>query len=737
MKQIFRTWVFQCCLLAVVAGGGPAVFADTIITKSGQTLEGVIKDENQFNVRLDNRGNMISVPKTRIKSITKKTPDENVKLLLDRAMEAVKRMDVTSARAYVEQAQALNASNQEIRLQIENVNKKIQEMEIRGGTKEEQQMRAQTLLDRAKEAYDMIKNEEGNRLLLQALQTDPSFEKAHEMINSRLVRDNGSRGQGNRGAKAGAGGAESRKNEPQMSTESGDILLAANYFTRVVWPNNEVFSGKADSPLIKLLPRIYGTLSGLFDESADPENAVEYAKLLEKLAEAFAAHPAWKETGDVKLKAVIDKPVDSLLAEMVKKNVDKGSYELALRKMKGWTTPDANLEICQIYMRALEGAEQYAEATALLEKAIAKFPDQTSLRPRFRALKMLVESQQLEKSDRAAAIASYESIYATRDNLSPEIGDTVGRQLARLKGPDMDPSAASGQIWRAADIAAIVMQYGQDQAMRRHAAELIIKSLRDLPWKLDLVWSINGTTMPLTDEIIKMAQDRLKADLSVVFDQSSPFVIHLTVDAITSGETAPVVEALRTGQTLAKPVAVSDFHFTLEVSHITLGSLYKSTWKKADVPQAAIPVTEAAPPATPAPSPTPAAGVKPAAGATPAPTAKPATTPKPTPTPAATLVANVTPPAAKAGATPAPAAPVKTLPGFPLPPSGGGAAGKAAGSQGAVAATPGALLMINSMDSIKSFVDKRLLGYVKAWPKVTVLTSHLSVPKAQELLTKE
>lgn len=673
MMNQYGTFALRIGLALLLLAGASAGWADKILTNSGQTLEGVIRDENPYNVKLDVRGSIVAVPRDRIKSIVRFKAEENVQMLMEHAMESLSRSDATQAHAYIDQARTMTITDPAILDDIDKLTRQIQEMEIRGGSLAERQLRAQSLLQRAKEAYNLIRNEEGNTLLLQALQTDPDSEEAHTKINELL------------------------------SKSSPDLLLAADYFVKVMWPDHI----RADSPAIKLLPKVYVHLASLYADSIDPVRASHYAQLMKKFSEAFAAHPAWKETTDEKIKAALDQPVETLVAGMISASVDKKNYDLALKKMQGLMDPTSSMEIGTLYVRALVGAGKYTDAITALDKVKTKFPSETSLPTQLNALRMLDEG--LKMSDQKAAIPNFETIYGTRQNLVPEIGEMVGHTLARLKGPDMDPALASRNPARAADIAAIVMQFGDDPAMRRHAAQIIVQNLQNLPWRMELVWKINGAPLPVPESITQLASEKLAQPLMVRFDQASPFTIRLTIDAATAGDAGEIVQALSSGLSVSKPAIITDFGFTLEATQQSLGTFYRSTWRAADVPQAAVPLS-----AAPLTTPTPAA--------TPAPGATPVKTPAATPTPAAA-------PAATPAPVAAPAANLEPIPGIPLPPGGSGG--------GAVRRSFGNLLEIRSQDSIRAFVERGLDKYVWAWPAVTMLPSHLSVPKAQEIMKGE
>mgnify|MGYP000950560161 CR=1 FL=1 len=155
LAQTLHTFLRGGLALALLLGGFSVARADRIVTTNGQMIEGVIKDENAYYLRINVKGIIIPVPKERIKDVTKSSLEENVQMLLERATEAITRGDISTARTLVEQARTLNTNKTELVESLNKLDQEITDLESRGGTPEERRLRAQAFLDRAKEAYDL------------------------------------------------------------------------------------------------------------------------------------------------------------------------------------------------------------------------------------------------------------------------------------------------------------------------------------------------------------------------------------------------------------------------------------------------------------------------------------------------------------------------------------------------------------------------------------------------------
>ena len=328
--------------LAFLSSGGQA-YADKIITKDGQSFEGIIIEENPHYVKLDVQGTMIPVPRERIERIVTQTQEENLETLLSEATTALSRGEIADTRALLEQARVLTPQTPQLREQFEELDERVAEIERKGGTLEERRKRARRLLEEAQEAFDKIRTEEGNRLLILALKTDPSFERAHEQI------------------------------EDYLEQPGPDLQLAAEYFTEIMWPDQL----RPDSPVIELLPAVYADLAERFRTARDVYKIGHYAEQMRKIYKAFSENPNWLDYARRSEKRLLKIPVNQLLANLVSQNVAEGEYAYALVKLKDWASPSDSVLLGQLYVRCYVGLRQFGKAEELLGRLKRMYPNQS------------------------------------------------------------------------------------------------------------------------------------------------------------------------------------------------------------------------------------------------------------------------------------------------------------------------------------------------------------------------
>jgi tetratricopeptide (TPR) repeat protein len=545
--------------LLTIASSFSGLRADHITTIDGQTLEGIIRDENRFNVTLDVRGILMPIPRERIKEITKASLDDNVRSLLDRALEARSRDDLNTARTLIEQARALNSRNPTLIDNLRQQDKELTDLEKRGGTPEARRARAAVLLQRANDAYDKVRIDEGNTLLLQALKTDPTYDDAQKRIIDLLT-----------------------------TSKNVDTEMAAEYFAEAFWPDHVT----PDNPVIKLLPEIYSDLANRFDLGTDIPKAQRYAELLKIIHDAFQQQSQWTANADAATKAMIEKPLDQLLAEMVARNLQRGNAEFALQKLQGWADPTASPGMALLFVRAHVGAGNFEQAADVLQKAVDAFPSDSTLQPHLNALKLMVEAQTAQKlGNTELAQANYEKVFAARGSLSAEIGEVVGRNLADIKYQQlaaMQPGGPPPTGFTTADISAQVLQFSTERNRQRKAAEVLASALPRIPWRMDLSMNINNTALTLAPELKGKAEAALSKPLNVLFDDQSPFVIKMNVKFLVQESSATqVVQAVTPGGAgLAAPMKVGALNFTVTATHPSLGTLIKQSWTETAVPEA-------------------------------------------------------------------------------------------------------------------------------------------------------
>ncbi|MCE5229832.1 hypothetical protein LLG95_09580 [bacterium] len=525
----------------------PAAWADRIVTDNDRTLEGVIQSQNEYYININVRGTLVPVPRSRIREIVVQKPNENVRLLLDKANESLRRNQASVARAQLEQARALNATDQKLRDEMSQLDRKIVTIERSGGTPEERRHRAQDLLREAKDAYDRVQNDLGNEKLIEALRTDPSYDAAHTLIDQKL-------NQGNR----------------------PNLMLAAEYFAEALWPDNL----KSDSTVIPMLPKIYSELAERFGETTDAERASRYYDLQDLLSKAFVQHPEWVGN-DPELKRMIEMPMNDLMADLIGRNIAQGQYQTALDKLHIWMEPGKLPLADTLYARADIGQKNYAEAARLLDEVAAASGGSTQLQVQAKAARRLVEAQQNAAAGKTdAAIATLETVFYTPEQMIPEIREAVGQRLAELKGLKLK-GGASPNPWLPAEVAALNLRFAAEQKGREDGYSQLRKSLAYVPWRLDAVWSVNGNAMTVQPQINDALRNMLSTPMQIQFNANSPFTLRMQIDlGMSEAEGQVFVQSMETGNkaNFPQPLNVTGVKFSVDASYPALPPLLSAEW---------------------------------------------------------------------------------------------------------------------------------------------------------------
>ncbi len=540
----------RAMLLAALLLALPVVpaSADTILFENGQALQGIIQDQNDYYVNINVRGTRMPVPRTRIREVRVNTLEENLQALLNQADEAIQREDISVARALMEQARGLKADSSSLAQRFGEIDTLLTDLERRGGTPAERMRRAQQLLEQATRAYDRIRMEEGNELLIQALRTDPTYQPAHVTIN-RLLTEN---------------------NRP-------DLMLAATYFSEVMWPDNV----QADSPVIGLLPEVYAELAARFGETTDMARADQYYELMNLLAQAFILHPEWKQTvTDEALRQQIDRPVAELLTDMVRENLTRREYDLALEKLAIFSQP-GNPETDPLAARAYVGLGQLDKALEVVERSQQSGSQSANSQAQVNAIRRLMEAEAaLKQGETEQATRQLEEVFYGTEQLLPEVNEAVGRRLAELKVKTLE-TAEEPAAWLKAEVNALNIRFGFDPTRQMSAPAELKNNLATAPWRLEPTWMVNGRAINVPATLNDALRTSLAAPLGVQFDPASPFVLTLGIDlGMSEADGQKFVQAIESNNPadFDAPVAISGITLTAEASYPALGRLMTQTW---------------------------------------------------------------------------------------------------------------------------------------------------------------
>lgn len=540
MKHCF---VLLACLVLA-----QAAWADKIVLDNNRTVEGVIQSKNDFYININVRGTLVPIPRERIREIVVMKPNENIRFLLDRTTEAVGKSKASAARAQLEQAKAINTTDSTLRDEIAKLDRKVIDLERSGGNPDERRHRAQDLLRRANEAYDRIQNEVGNDLLIEALRTDPTYEPAHQIIDQKL----------------------------NIGGSRPDLMLAAEYFAEALWPDNM----KADSVVVPLLPKMYVELTNRFGDTIDLERANRYYDLLNLLSQAFAAHPEWVGN-DPEEKRVVEMPFNDLMADLVGRELGKSQYQLALDKLNIWTQPGKLGAADVLFARAYIGQKRYDEALKLLEAVASSSSGSAQLQVQAKAAKRLVDAEASSEAGKTdEAITTLETIFYSSEQMLPEIRNAVGLRLAELKESKLK-TGTSPNPWMPAEVAALNLKFNTEQSGREAGFASLRKALAYIPWHLDAVWSVNGTTMNVPTQLNDALVNTLSLPMAIQFSPNSPFNLRVQIDlGMSDADAQTFVQSMETGNkaNFPKPVTVNAIKISVEASYPALPPMLSTEW---------------------------------------------------------------------------------------------------------------------------------------------------------------
>lgn len=573
--------------------------ADEIVTTNNKTLRGVIINENEEQIVINDRGTITPVPRNRIVSVKRLSVNENARQLKERAEVAIDR-ELTVARVLIEQAMGLDPTDPVLLEELNALQAEVANREKHKSPRERERI-AQDLMRRAKVAFDRIRIDEGYELLIQSLRADPTYEDAHQLINDRINR------------------------QPRP-----DLLLCAKYFSDVMWPDQI----RPESNIIRLLPDIYAALVDRFEkllptrdllliapEEMTPREVelqrqavTEREQLLERartfyeymvaIQEAFERYPSWKTAGVTApdRQTLLNRPFQELMTELIRNNLaaafaereDAAHYDFILAKLRTWAEPTDSIEILILFVRAHAGRNDYAgarEATAAaLNTAGGGDPQLVNMLDN--ALRLVNEARSaMEAGNDSAAIDALNKVFANQERLSevPELTQYVGSTLAGLRSGEIEELAEQRPLWRAADTAAMSIIYGEDRQVQRKAAQIFNRLSTRFEWNMDVTVRLDGRELPLSDSLEYATAQNVAQPMAVGLDPQSPFELALTIDIRTQqgAGTQELINQMQSGTatTISQVLSVTDLSFALTARHPALGLMLQTEWSAVAPPR--------------------------------------------------------------------------------------------------------------------------------------------------------
>ena len=533
--------------------------ADLIVMRNGREVSGVITEENDLYVQIEVRGVTTPIPRERIASIEKLTPEENARLLLEQAEAALTNSEVPMARSLVEKARMMNAEDEQTIEHLSSLDRRITDLEEMGGTPEERRRRATAMLRQAEQAFDRIRMREGNELLMQALRADPTYQPAHDMFDKRL--------------------REQREIDP---------MIVAQYVADILYPQEAPVS----TAIAAMLPSVYQELAFRYETSSDVRVIENYVKWLIAIRELFDQHPEWLTQATADQRALAQEPIEDLLGRLSEYSLAQFDYEVAHRKVLAWAKPDASAQQAELLSR-VHVASVIRRAGECSPPA-SSFPGDTEQRLQANALDRNVHClESLQSGNRSQGMELLEQVLNTQADLPNEYEVVIGRRLSPLLTLQTEGAVESGESWQAAEDAAIVMRFGEDPARRVEAARVLSREIHRTPWAPHLDVTVNGEPVDVEADQLEAIAQALTEPLAISFNENSTFQFTFTMNLVTSAADRERLTAALTQGVPADPmVAIRSIDFKLTASQPALGQMLESEWTVSALPATVVQLRE-------------------------------------------------------------------------------------------------------------------------------------------------
>lgn len=558
-------------LVSAILFLAPPAGADRLVLNSGKTLEGIIEKEYPTSVHIRHEGRLIRIYRDRIGSVEKETPERNVELLTEKIDISLTEGDVPAAREFLRAAREIAGEGSEFDGKFADFSERISNLESRGTSRQRREY-AGTLLNDAIFKFDRIETQKGIELLLQALEADPGYERAHEQMSDFIAR-----------------GSDKFLNNPRILGLAGDYLCDRVDPTRL--PDEHAIS--------EILPAIFTNEYRSLAAATDEEQIQSRARRVRKIASAYESHPVWLDQADEDTREILDLGGDGIILRQVDDALSEGEYQKALARMQVLGEASARPEYSDRYIRIWIGLEEFDRALILLEASKEYASDPTAVERSVNALGLFAEARKaMDDGEHRQARGLLERLYTQRENLLPEIFTLVADAKVGYDLQDMDFAEGNQEYTRAADIAVQVFRSARDETSRDTARETFERVRDKISFKFDFAWELDGTPQEAEQAWTDATISIFGALYEMKFDPLSPFSLRLdlSLSSTTGGAGARAVAARSqpAPHALTPPVAVSGLVITLVGGHALMPRMMTLTEQPVTLPAEVIAEREAA-----------------------------------------------------------------------------------------------------------------------------------------------
>ncbi len=485
-----------------------AAHADKVYFKNGKFLDGDIKDELPTYIEFINQGRVMRIPRERIDRIEKEM-GVSVSSLIARAEDSLAAGKVEDAETALSKAQGIDGSKGPNAAALKEIEDKIK-VERSKGSSAERRKKAEKLLKEAVENFDKIQTQQGTELLIASLNSDPTYEAAHDEMSKFL------------------------------KTSVPDLSLAADYFCDMV--DSEKIKG--DHAVIDLLPQIFVLETEKLQATKDQGEVKKRVGRLKKLSAAFDAHPAWAAKANPAQKELIDLRGTGVVSRQVLNALEDGNYAEAMARLQPLGGEKDSPELTDLYIRVNLGLKEFDKAKELLESTKAAAPDPAVVDKTISAVDLYRKAiEASEAGNNKDARGMLNVLFEQRKELSPEINRLVADAKVGYDLSAMENLEGSDDLVGAANLAAQIYGYSHDRAALKTVEESFSRYAPQLPYAFKAEWKIDDMDIPFPPEWIEGVKTTLTEKFDIKLADDSPFVFTLRILEKTIDQAGPRIKS--------------------------------------------------------------------------------------------------------------------------------------------------------------------------------------------------
>lgn len=484
-------------LVTILLTAAPGIVrADKIFYKNGKFIQGIIQEEFPTRVELLFEGRLLSIPRTRIESIEYESREENLESMMAKVAEALRREEPDEARKHIDSARKLDSAG-EFAAELDQYEQEVDRLETHG-TAEQRRAAAENLLAQAREQIDRIQIDRGLELLLESLETDPTYQPAHDLMAKQL-----------------------REMIPPP------VDLAIDYFADFVDPEQM----KANHPFVSFAPAALVELRKRYADVSKEEVIAETTRRIRKVTRLLEEHPDWNYEASAAQMSVINRGFEGIVESQIDQDLRDGDFEEALFRIEAWEEVEpGSSQLPKLYVRAWIGLEEFDKAKNTMAQLIEEPAAPEWAKLSHNALTNYETAlDALEWGQERQAEGLLATLLSLKGQLLPEVYQLIARTKFENDEPQISRLAQQGDPSGAADVALRAYVYSVDPGHIVTARSAFTDLVPLISFKPSFVWNLDGIDIPLHDVSLDIIKTRFGSEYGLRFSDISPFAMEIRI----------------------------------------------------------------------------------------------------------------------------------------------------------------------------------------------------------------